>query len=150
MDPEGTQLFTPEMPVVPEHGFDVVLINRRITVTDHTDISSCFIVTAYPLLVRKCDLGVRDHGRKKKCMGGPALRAFHPTDTEPDRSGRQLYCPPVVAMDREAGRMATGTGQLMERKIKNNRIIKGLRNLVAIPGKNGYHSIVNRHRVTCG
>ena len=29
---------------------------------------------------------------------------------------------------------------------KNNRIIKGLRNLIAISDKNGYQSIVNGHR----
>ena len=38
----------------------------------------------------------------------------------------------------------------MKLKIMNNRIVKGLRNLIAIWDKNGYHSIVNRHRVTCG
>ena len=82
-------------------------------------------------------------------MGSTAFRAFHPADTEPESSGRQLYGPSVVTMDRQTGRMRAGTGQLVKRKIINNRIIKGLRNLIAIPDKNGYHSIVNRHRVTC-
>ena len=50
-------------------------------------------------------------------------------------------------MDRQTGGMRTGTGQLVKLKVKNNRIIKGLRNLIAIPDKNGYHSIVNRHRL---
>ncbi|MGN0359272.1 MAG: hypothetical protein ACI4EM_00875 [Hominisplanchenecus sp.] len=45
--------------------------------------------------------------------------------------------------------MGTGTGQLVKLEVINNRIIKGLRNLIAIPDKNGYHSIVNRHRNTC-
>ena len=49
----------------------------------------------------------------------------------------------------EAGRVATGTGQLMKWEVRNNRIIKGLRNLIAIPDKNGYHSIVNGHRKHC-
>ena len=98
-DPKGTQLFPPVMPIVPEYGFNVVLINRWITVTDHADVSSGFIVTADPLLIRKCDLGVGNHGRKKKCVSDSAFRAFHPADTKPDRSGWQLYSSLVVTMD---------------------------------------------------
>lgn len=45
--------------------------------------------------------------------------------------------------------MGTGTGQLVKLKVKNNRIIERLRNLIAIFDKNGYHGLVNRHRVTC-
>lgn len=60
-------------------------------------------------------------------MGSTAFRAFHPADTEPESSGRQLYGPPVVTMDRQTGRMSAGTGQLMKLKIMNNRIVKGLR-----------------------
>lgn len=79
-------------------------------------------------------------------MGSPALGTLYPADSEPERSGREFHSPPVVAMYGEAGSVAAGTGQLMELKIKNNRIIKGLRNLIAIPDKNGYHGIVNGHR----
>ena len=82
-------------------------------------------------------------------MGSTAFGASHPADTEPESSGRQLYGPPVVTMDRQTGRMRAGTDQLVKLKIINNRIVKGLRNLIAIPDKNGYHGIVNRHRVTC-
>ena len=82
-------------------------------------------------------------------MSSTAFRASHPADPELESSGRQLYGPPVVTMDRQTGRMRTGTGQLMKLKIKNNRIIKGLRNLIAITDKNGYHGIVNRHRFSC-
>ena len=83
-------------------------------------------------------------------MGGPALRAFHPADAESEGSGGQLNRPPVVSMNRQTGRMGTGTGQLVKLKVKNNRIIKGLRNLIAIWKKNGYHSVVNVHRFSCG
>ena len=82
-------------------------------------------------------------------MGSTAFRASHPADTEPESSGRKLYVPPVVTMDRQTGRMRTGTGQLMKLKVKNNRIIKELRNLIAISDKNGYHGIVSKHRITC-
>lgn len=83
-------------------------------------------------------------------MGSPALGAFHPADTEPDSPGGKFYGSLVVTMDGQTGRMGAGTGQLVKRKVINNRIIKGLRNLIAIWDKNGYHSIVNRHRFTCG
>ena len=54
-----------------------------------------------------------------------------------------------IAMYGEAGSVAAGTGQLMEWKVIKNRIIKGLGNLIAIPDKNGYHSLVNVHRQYC-
>lgn len=98
-DSKGTQLFTPVTPVVPEYGFNVVLINRWITVTNHADVSSGFIVTADPLLIGKCNLRVGNHGGKKKCMSGSAFRAFHPADTKTDCPGWQLYRSLVVTMD---------------------------------------------------
>ena len=70
-------------------------------------------------------------------MGSTAFRASYPADTEPESSGRQLYGPPVVTMDRQTGRIRTVTGQLVKLKVKNNRIVKGLRNLIAIWDKNG-------------
>lgn len=83
-------------------------------------------------------------------MGSPANGAFDPADPELDSSGGQFDGSLVVTMDRQTGRMRTGTGQLVKLNFINNRIIKGLRNLIAIWDQNGYHSIVNRHRVTCG
>ena len=55
----------------------------------------------------------------------------------------QSACSSHVWRGRQRGRR---TGQLMKGKVINNRIIKGLRNLIAIPDKNGYHSLVNVHR----
>ena len=107
---------------------------------------SFFKVTADFLLVGKRYLRIGNHRRQKKRMGRSAFRAFDPADPEPDSPGRQLYGPPVVTMDRQTGRMRTGTGQLVKLDFINNRIIKGLRNLIAIWDQNGYHSIVNRHR----
>lgn len=82
-------------------------------------------------------------------MSGSAFRAFYPADTKPDLSGWHIYGSIVVTMDRKTGRMRAGTSQLMERSLQKNRIIKRLRNFIAITDKNGYHSIVTRHRVTC-
>lgn len=148
-DLERAQLFSPTMSVIPEHGFDVVLINRWIGLTDEGGDLSFFKVTADFLLVGKRYLRIGNHRRQKKRMGSSAFGAFDPADTEPDSPGGQFYGPPVITMDRQTGRMRAGTGQLVKLKIINNRIIKGLRNLIAIPDKNGYHSIVNRHRNTC-
>ena len=83
-------------------------------------------------------------------MGSTAFRASYPADPEPEGPSGQFDGSLVVTMDRQTGRMRTGTGQLVKLKVKNNRIIKGLRNLIAIRDKNGYHSIVNRHRFSCG
>ena len=107
---------------------------------------SLFVVVTDPLLVRKRDLGVGDYGRQKDRMGSPAFRTLYPADSEPERSGREFHSSPVVSMYGEAGSMAAGTGQMMKGKVINNRIIKGLRNLIAISDKNGYHSLVNGHR----
>ena len=70
-------------------------------------------------------------------MGATAFGTSDPTEPEPDISGRKFNSPSVVTMYGKAGGMPTGTGQLMELDLINNRIIKG------------YHSIVDRHRVTC-
>lgn len=79
-------------------------------------------------------------------MSTPTLGTLDPAYPKPDGPGRKLYIPFVVTVNGKTGRMAAGTGQLMERQLINNRIIKGLRNLIAILSKNGYHSIVDRHR----
>lgn len=42
-----------------------------------------------------------------------------------------------------AGRMTVGTGQLMKLNTIYDRIIKGLRNKVAILNENDYHSIAD-------
>ena len=150
MDLKRAQLFSPAEPIVSEYGFDVVFINGRIALTDHADVPSFFIVLADPLLVGKRDLRIGDHRRQKKRMGSSAFRTSHPADPEPEGPSGQFDGSLVVTMYRQTGRMRTGTGQLVKWKIINNRIIKGLRNLIAIPDKNGYHSIVNRHRFSCG
>lgn len=82
-------------------------------------------------------------------MRTTAFRAPDPADPEPDISGGKFNRPSVVSMYGKAGGMPTGTGQLVELDLINNRIIKGLRNMIAILSKNGYHSIVNEHRFTC-
>ncbi|MCI8307618.1 MAG: hypothetical protein HFH14_06160 [Lachnospiraceae bacterium] len=45
-------------------------------------------------------------------------------------------------MDGKADSVPAGTGQVVELNGIYNRVIKELRNLVAIRGKNGYHGIV--------
>ena len=149
-DPEGTQLFPPVQPVVPEHGFDVVLVHGWIALTDSTAAFPFFVMGADLLLVGKGNPGIRDQGGWKERMCSSAFRTFHPADPEPDCPGRKLYTAFVVAMDGQTGRMGAGTDQLMELEVPKKRIIKRLRNLVAIFHKNGYHKSVNRHRVSCG
>lgn len=101
------------------------------------------------LLVSEEHLGIGDHGRQQYCMCTPAFRTSDPADPKADISGREFNSPSVVTMYGKASRMPAGTGQLMELDLINNRIIKGLRNMIAILSKNGYHSIVNGRRFTC-
>ena len=110
-DPEGTQFFPPVQPVVPEHGFDVVLVHGWIAFTDGTDVFSVFIMAADLLLVGKGNLGIRDQGGRKKRVCCPAFGTFHPADPKPDCSGGKLYTAPVVAMDGQTGRMRAVAGQ---------------------------------------
>lgn len=79
-------------------------------------------------------------------MGASAFRTSDPADPEADGTGREFYIAFVVTVNGKAGGMAAGASQLMELKLINNGIIKRLRNLLAIWSKNGYHSIVDRHR----
>lgn len=65
-------------------------------------------------------------------MGSAAFGALHTADTKPENPRGQLYGSPVVTMNRKTSRMRAGTGQLMKLKVINNRIVKGLRNLIAI------------------
>ena len=51
------------MSVVPEHGFDIVLIHRWIDLTDEAGTLSFFKVTADPLLVGKRYLRIGNHKR---------------------------------------------------------------------------------------
>lgn len=78
-------------------------------------------------------------------MGPTAFGTSDATDAKTEGAFRKLYASEIVTMDGHTGRMTTGTGYLMKLNTINDRIIKGLRNMVAILGKNGYHSIVNGH-----
>lgn len=76
------------------------------------------------------------------------LTAFGTPDTadaQTDCAVRKFDTSLIVTMYGHTGRMAAGTGYLMKLNMIYDRIIKGLRNKVAILDKNGYHSIVDGH-----
>lgn len=104
------------------------------------------------LLIMGPYLRIRYDGRKKQCMSPAAFGTSDATDAKTEGAFRKLYASVIVTMDGHACRMATSTGYLMKLNTINDRIIKGLRNMVAILGKNGYHSNVSRHGVihACG
>lgn len=77
-------------------------------------------------------------------MSSAALRASDTADTQSDGAKRKLNASLIVTMNGQTGRMTAGTGDLVKLDAINDRIIKGLRNMLAIMDKNGYHSIVNR------
>lgn len=97
------------------------------------------------LMVTGANLRVRYDGRKKQSVSLSAFGTADAADTQPGDSGRKLDASIIVAMYGHTGRMTAGTGQLMKLNTIYDRIIKGLRNKVAILDKNGYHSIVNGH-----
>lgn len=112
-------------------------------------MASIFKAQADHLLVGEKHLRIGDQGRQQYCMCTAAFGTPDPADPEAGISGRKFNSPSVVTMYGKAGGMPTGTGQLMELYLINNKIIKGLRNMIAILSKNGYHSIVNGRRFTC-
>ena len=148
-DPERPQFFLPVPPVVSKDRLDIVFVNGKVIIADTADIISSLIVQTDALLVSKCYLGIRDNGGQKDCMGRTTLGASDSADAKADKPIHLLHRTFVVAVNREAGGVHAGTDKLMELEVIYNRIIKGLRNLIAIWDKNGYHSIVNRHGATC-
>lgn len=99
-----------------------------------TGIADGLVVTADPLLVSKGDLGIRNDGRQKECVGSLALGAADTADAKRKRPIPNLHGTSVVAMNGDTGGVAAGTGEreLVELDIIYNRIIKRLRNLIAI------------------
>ena len=145
-DPERTQLLPPVPSVGTDDRFHVILVNGGILITNCPDSLVFFQVETDLLVIMERDLRIGNDGSRKNGMCALALRTPDPAYPEAESSGRNLYIPIIVTVNGKTGRMATGTGQLMKLEHINNRIIKGLRNLIAILSKNGYHSIVDRHR----
>ena len=75
----------------------------------------------------------------------PAFRTPDAADTQAECFSWKFDTSLIVTVYGHAGRMTAGTGNLMKLDMVYDRIIKGLRNKVAILDKNGYHSIVNGH-----
>lgn len=131
-NPVRKEHFTPAFFVGPDNGFHVILINGRIPVADCLDVVAVLKAQTDPLLIDKEHLGIGDQGRQQDRMRVSAFGTSDPTDPEADISGRKFNSPSVVTMYGKAGGMPTGTGQLMELDLINNRIIKRLRNMIAI------------------
>ena len=64
-------------------------------------------------------------------MGVTADAADHPADTKPQITIPRFYRTVIITMNGEASGMTAGAEELMELKIKNDFIIKILRNRVA-------------------
>ncbi len=68
-------------------------------------------------------------------MGTATLAALHTTNMQPYFRVTRFNATVIVAMYVKASTMTTGTGQLVELKIRNGIIIKFLRNRIAIIDK---------------
>nr|WP_230399286.1 hypothetical protein [Novisyntrophococcus fermenticellae] len=93
---------------------------------------SSLVIVVDALLVSKGNLGIRDYGGQKECVGRSALGTSDPADAKADRPLFLFHGTIVVTVNREACGVPAETGQLMKLDIIYNRIIKGLRNLIAI------------------
>ncbi len=92
-----------------------------------------------PLIIER-NLGIGDDGRRKKGMCHPALRTANPAYPQPYRPVVLLNQALIVPMNAETGGMATGTGETVQLERIDHRIIEGLRKLIAITEKDGYHN----------
>ena len=128
--------------VGPQNGFDIVLIHIRVVRANVMQDRSLLIEQDDFLLDGQGDLGIRNHGRQKECVGGPAFRTFHPPDPQKGFPVRVFHETAVVPVDGKASMVAAGTFQPVKRKKVNDRFINIFGNIVAIFDSDGYHSIV--------
>ena len=95
-------------------GFDIVLIDTGSAVQKGT--KDCFIVEMADdaSLVGSGDLGIRDNNGGEKSMGPAAFTAAETADAQADESVRGFETAQIITMDRQAGGMPAGTGELVE------------------------------------
>ena len=136
------QPFLPMTAVGTEDGFDVVFIHIRVVRAGIAQGASLLIEQDDLLLDCQGNLGIRDHGRQKEGVGGPAFGTFHPADPQEGFPARIFHGTAVVSVDRKASVVAAGTFQPVEREEVDGRFINIFGNIVAISDSDGYHSIV--------
>ena len=106
------------------------------------------------MLVTERDPVVGDQRRKQKSVGSAAC--FTPDTADPDvyDTVRSVDTPVIVSVDGEAAGLTTGTFELVELEVIDDRIVIILRKVIAIFYGNDYHSLVVWTQpetvVTCG
>lgn len=112
-------------------GFDVVLIDTGNAVQKGTE--DCFIVEMADdvSLVGSRYLGIRDNNGGEKRVGSAAFAAAETADAQADESVGGFETAQVIAVDRQAGGMAAGTGELVELEGREDVIIDLLSQRVA-------------------
>lgn len=75
-------------------------------------------------LIRKGNLGVRDHKRQKNGMGMTLIGAFNTADTERASAVRSLDGTHIIDMDGQTAGMDTRRGEFVELQAGDKIIIK--------------------------
>ena len=133
--------FLPVLPIAPDNGSYIVLIDFRIILTDFVDIAAIAGGSNDLAAARKGDLGIGDDGGGKQGMCPAAFGAFYTADFEPERTFMRLYLARVITMEAETAGVAAGTGKLVKLYAVEIRIINILSQGIAFFHKKGYHSI---------
>ena len=99
----GKEPLQPEEDVSADDGFDAVLIDGRIRLTDGIPVRTVLISADDRMLVGKGDPVVGYDGSKEQGMGPAAFRAPDPADPEELCSFRKEDAPFVISMDCKTG-----------------------------------------------
>lgn len=104
---------------------DIVLINGGRAVHKVCKVVLILLITLDDIgLIVQGNLGVRDNEGGQECMSFTADTTADAADTDRDREMEDFKGANVISMDREAGRVPTGTFELEELKIRDKVIIK--------------------------
>ena len=95
------QHLLPATAVIPNDGFDIVLINGTFRCTHGVAVRACFEGDDdYPLIF-KLDLRIRDELNREDCMCPAALRTDQAADTETEFPAGRTHGTVVIAVDGE-------------------------------------------------
>lgn len=140
----GKEALQPEKDIPSDDGFNVILIDGWIILTHSIPVCPVLISANDSVLVKKRDPVIRDDGGGKERVGAATLRTLYPADPEGVDAVWTEDSSFIVAMNRQAGGVPTGTVQLVKLEGVNGRIVKILRKPIEIFDRNEYHGLV-RH-----
>lgn len=106
--------------IAPDDRFDAVFIDLGMVLTDIRGRNFLFNRHDDLPLFFKRDLGIRNKGRDKECVGFTTLRTLYPCDLYLHLFILCLYMPKIVAVDGQTGGMPALAGELVDLDQGNN------------------------------